>query len=82
MNWLERLRAADEEKKKQWLMIASIIAGIILVMVWGLTLRASVQSVRDSATPAEKHFGFWQSAKSGTALLYRNFSDTIGNLIN
>lgn len=82
MDWLEQLRAADDGRKKKWIFTASAVAAVILFLLWGRTLRVSLNSVEDPSDPKNQQFGFWQSAKSTTALLYRNFSDTIGNLNN
>ena len=77
--FLEKLQNSDEDTKRRWMVILTIVAMVIVIYVWlayfnnliaGLS--APPQEIAADA-PESKGFTFWHSTKNGLGLVYNGF---------
>lgn len=88
MKFLERLQNADEDRKERWLIISSIIAGVIVIILWVkyFVTIANIGSAGEPAVAAEgtRGFGFSETMRSGMRIIaegvwqkIRSFSEAL-----
>ncbi len=80
-SFLEKLQSADEDVKRRWLVVSTIVVMIVVIYVWLAyfnSLIASFSEPRLAEIPTGgAGFSFWLSLKSGAALLYNSFVDKL-----
>ena len=77
--FIEKLQNSDEDVKRRWMVILTVIAMVIVIYVW---LAYFNNLIADLSRPPEQEFAagestsgftFWQSAKNGLGLVYNGF---------
>ncbi len=78
---LKSIQNSDEANKKRWLIGASAASMIIVVGLWLIYLKFTVESGSPSVE-AKESVGFWQILKNGLVIIFQSIKENITNFIS
>ncbi|MBN2197803.1 hypothetical protein JW698_01230 [Candidatus Wolfebacteria bacterium] len=76
---LKKIQNSDENIKKRWLIGASAISILLIIIIWLIYLKFTTNSNVSKINP-EKTIGFWQIFKNGLIVIFQSIKDFFINL--
>ena len=84
--WLEKIRSSDNSTKMRYLILLSGIAGIVVVILWAMTVRSIIESnatansvvEKPDASFLEKIGSAWNGIVDRTKNTVKFFSEKVG----
>ncbi len=84
-NFIKKLRDSDNAVKRRWLVVFSAIAMVFVVFIWTKYFNSLVAPI-GAPQPTEQGpgegFTFWQTFKSGLAIISQSLGGLLHSLIN
>jgi len=81
--YIRELQRADDQKKKLWLISASTISMILIILLWAVYFHSSLKSANQNeeitATDNQQE-NFWQIINNGIKIMSDTFNQKISDL--
>jgi len=80
--WLTTIQNSDEKTKRRYLIIASAITMILIISLWLIYLKSTIQGVNQETASQTSNTQFWQIFKSGLNITGQSIKENIQNIIS
>ncbi|MEK7062323.1 MAG: hypothetical protein AAB940_01125 [Patescibacteria group bacterium] len=81
-NKLKQIQESDEQIKKRWLILMSIVSMAIIVAVWLFFLNSPIEKNEAGKIEVPEETSFWQVFKVGLNSVSGSFGDNLRDLYN
>jgi hypothetical protein len=79
---LEEIQNSDETTKKRWLIGAAAISTFLVIGLWLVYIKSTLEFSGESVKNQESVVGFWQIFKNGLTIVSQSIKEGIKTIIS
>jgi hypothetical protein len=81
-NLLENIQNSDEATKKRWLIGVTSVSMVLIISLWLVYIKFTLESFTSSAQEQKSVVGFWQIFKNGLTIVSQSIKEGIKTIIS
>jgi len=79
---LTKIQNSDEKTKRRYLIIMSAITMILIIVLWLIYLKSTIQGVSQETVSQTPNTQFWQVFKNGLSITSQSIKENVQNIIS
>ncbi len=79
---LEDIQNSDETTKKRWLIGASVVSMFLVIGLWLVYIKSTLEFSGKSVENQESNVGFWQIFKNGLTIAIQSIKEGVKGIVS